>query len=223
MLRRWDLVSSSRPDYYIAISNRVKNRIKTYYNRLTDAVIYPPVRTDFFVPSATSHSDYYLYVSRLVAYKRPDIVIDAFNKNGYPLIVVGTGSEKNTLMERAKGNITFAGSAVSDKELLNYYQHCRAFVFAGDEDFGIVGAEAQSCGKPVIAYRHSGMAEIAIDGKTGILFDKETASSLCDAVEKERTMTFDSAVCRAQGVRFSENRFKEEFQTFIKTMYNSLL
>ena len=223
MLKRWDQVASSRPDHYIAISNRVKQRIKTYYNRLTDAVIYPPVRTDFFVPSPSSRGDYYLYVSRLVPYKRPDVIIDAFNTNGYPLVVVGVGSEKNNLMERAKGNITFAGSTVSDTELLNYYQHCRAFVFAGDEDFGIVAAEAQSCGKPVIAYRKSGMAEIVVDGKTGILFDKQTASSLCAAVQKERTMTFDSAACRLQGVRFSENRFKEEFQTFIKTMYNSLL
>lgn len=223
MLRRWDLVASSRPDHYIAISNRVKKRIETYYNRSVDAVIYPPVRTDFFVPAPTSRSAYYLYISRFVAYKRPDVVIDAFNKNGYPLIVVGSGSEKNKLMEQAKGNITFIGATVTDKELLDYYQHCRAFIFAGDEDFGIVAAEAQSCGKPVIAYRHSGIAEIIIDGKTGILFDTQTAPSLRAAVEKERTMTFDSTLCRAQGIRFDEARFKEEFQTLIKTMYNRSL
>ncbi len=223
MLRRWDLAASSRPDHYIAISNRVKKRIETYYKRLTDAVIYPPVQTDFFVPSPKSSSAYYLYISRLVPYKRPDVVIDAFNKNGYPLIVVGTGSEKQHLMEQAKGNITFIGGNVTDEELLSYYQHCRAFVFAGDEDFGIVAAEAQSCGKPVIAYRKSGMAEIVIDGKTGLLFDSQTASSLRAAVEKERTMTFDSKTCRAQALRFDQSRFKEEFQTFIKTVYNSSL
>jgi len=223
MLQRWDLVASSRPDSYIAISNRVKKRIETYYHRLVDAVIYPPVQTDFFIPASSSRNQYYLYISRLVPYKRPDVVLDAFNKNGYPLIVIGTGSEKNKLMEQAKGNITFAGSVVTDKELLDYYQHCRALVFSGDEDFGIVAAEAQSCGKPVIAYRHSGMAEIITHGKTGILFDKQTSSSLRAAVEKERTMTFDSELCRTQGVRFDENRFKEEFQTLIKTMYNRSL
>ncbi len=223
MLRKWDLVASTRPDYMIAISERVAQRVKQYYKRSVDAVIYPPVQTDFFVPALTPRNDYYLYVSRLVPYKRPDIVIDAFNKNGYPLIVVGTGSEKNNLIERAKGNITFSGSTVSDSELLEFYQHCRAFVFPGDEDFGIVASEAQSCGKPVVAYKQSGISEIIIDGKTGILFDKQTVSSLLKAIENERTMVFDSAVCRAQGIRFDETRFKEEFRTFIKTVYNTSL
>ena len=223
MLRKWDLVASTRPDYMIAISARVAKRIKQYYKRSVDAVIYPPVQTDIFVASLKSRNDYYLYVSRLVPYKRPDIVIDSFNKKGYPLVVVGTGSEKNNLIKRAKGSITFAGSTVSDSELLEFYQHCRAFVFAGDEDFGIVAAEAQSCGKPVIAYKASGMSEIVIDGKTGILFDKQTISSLLAAIEKERTMTFDSALCRSQGMRFDEHRFKEEFRTFIKTVYNTSL
>lgn len=223
MLKRWDLVASSRPDHYIAISSRVKKRIETYYKRSANAVIYPPVQTDFFVPLPNPRNDYYLYVSRLVAYKRPDIVIDAFNKNGYPLIVIGTGSEKNTLMEQAKGNITFAGGAVTDSELLRYYQNCRAFVFAGDEDFGIAAAEAQSCGKPVIAYRKSGIAEIVTDGVTGIIFDKQTASSLCRAVEKERTMTFDGSVCRTHALRFDTARFKKEFLSYIETVYNSSL
>jgi glycosyltransferase involved in cell wall biosynthesis len=223
MLQRWDLVASSRPDTYIAISNRVKKRIETYYHRPVEAVIYPPVRTDFFVPSSNARNDYYLLVSRLVGYKRPDIVIDAFNRNRYPLVVVGTGSEKQNLMDRAKGNIIFSPEAVTDKELRTYYQHCRALVFAGDEDFGIVAAEAQSSGKPVIAYQNSGIAEIIIDGKTGILFDKQTPSSLNAAIEKERTMSFDSATCRTQGQRFDQVRFKEEFQTFVKTVYNNSL
>ncbi len=223
MLRKWDLVASTRPDYMIAISQRVAKRVKQYYKRSVDSVIYPPVQTDFFIPALKSRNDYYLYVSRLVSYKRPDIVIDAFNKNGHPLVVVGTGSQKQRLMEQAKGNITFTGPIVTDIELRTYYQHCRALVFAGDEDFGIVAAEAQSCGKPVIAYKQSGISEIVIDGKTGILFDKQTASSLQSVVEKERTMTFDSSVCRTQGVRFDEHRFKEEFRTFIKTVYNTSL
>ena len=223
MLQRWDLVSSTRPDYFIAISNHVAKRIQKHYKQSVDAIIYPPVETDFFTLSKTSTSAYYLYVSRLVSYKRPDIVIDAFNKNGYPLIVVGTGTQKRVLMEQAKGNITFTGESVTDEELLRYYQHCRAFIFAGDEDFGIVAAEAQCCGKPVIAYKESGVAEIVIDRKTGLLFDKQTVSSLCEAIDKERTMIFDSKVCRIQGESFSVNRFKSEFQTFIKTVYNRSL
>lgn len=223
MLQRWDIASSTRPDYFIAISNHVAERIQRYYKRPVNAVIYPPVKADFFTPSNTSSSNYYLYVSRLVSYKRSDIVIDAFNKNGYPLTVVGTGTEKRALMERAKGNITFTGESVTDKELLRYYQHCRAFVYAGDEDFGIVAAEAQCCGKPVIAYKESGVAEIVVNRKTGLLFDTQTASSLGEAIEKERTMIFDSGVCRAQGETFDTNRFKKEFQTFIKTVYNRSL
>lgn len=223
ILRRWDQVSSSRPDHYIAISNRVKKRIHTYYHREADAVIYPPVKTDFFIPSPKPRKDYYLYVSRLVSYKRPDIVIDAFNTNGYPLIVVGAGDQKNSLIERAKGNITFTGPVVSDTELLGYYQHCRAFIFAGDEDFGIVAAEAQSCGKPVIAYAESAIAEIVTHGQTGVLFHKQTAQALCRAIEKERLMTFDSSMCRAHAIRFDIERFKKEFLSYIETVYNSSL
>lgn len=223
MLRRWDVVSSSRPDSYIAISNRVKKRIETYYRRSVEAVIYPPVQTDFFVPAGVSGGQYYLYVSRLVSYKRPDIVIDAFNTNGYPLIVVGMGSEKNKLMEQARGNITFAGSIVSDTDLLTYYQQSRALVFTGDEDFGMVAAEAQSCGKPVIAYKKSGIAEIVKGGETGVLFDKQTVSSLRSAIEKERTMTFDSSLCRTNALRFDTDRFKKEFLSSIESVYNSSL
>lgn len=222
-LRRWDLVASSRPDCLIAISQHVAKRIKRYYKRSVDEVIYPPVDTDLFVPGNIPSEDYYLLVSRLVPYKRIDIVIKAFNELGLPLVVIGEGSEKRTLMELANGNITFTGGSVTDKELLPYYQHCRAFVFAGDEDFGIAAAEAQSCGKPVIAYKQSGITEIVIDGKTGILFDKQSSSSLLRAIEQERSTSFDSKLCRDNALRFDTARFKNEFLSYIKTVYNSSL
>lgn len=223
VLQSWDRVSSTRPDYMVTISNHVAKRIKRYYHRISDAVIYPPVDTDFFIPSKEQANAYYIYVSRLVSYKRPDIVIDAFNKNGYPLVVIGEGSEKKSLMEKSKGNITFTGGILSDTELLHYYQNAKALVFTGEEDFGIVAGEAQSVGKPVIAYAKSGIAEIVVDGKTGILFHEQTVPSFSKAIELFERTRFDANACRLQALKFTKDRFKEEFLTFTKSVYNNCL
>lgn len=208
LLKRWDKIAASRPDRYIAISNCVKKRIKTYYKRDAD-IIYPPVDTKKFVPNG--RGDYFLCVSRLVPYKRVDLVIAAFNKLGWPLKIIGKGMSEQSLKTMAKGNIEFI-SDLTDQELVAYYQEARAFVFGGEEDFGIVALEAQACGKPVICPRDSGMAETVVEGKTGEFFDKDLVGTLQKFVKKK----YDSNFCRRNAERFSIDRFTTEMKETIR-------
>ncbi len=205
MLRKWDLVASSRPDYYLAISHHVAKRIKKYYKRNVKKVIYPPVDIEKFRPDGMG--DYFLCVSRLVPYKRVDLVIKAFNKLGWPLKIVGRGMMESKLRGMAKRNIEFVGD-LTDQDLAAYYQRARAFVFAGDEDFGIVSLEAQACGKPVICRRNSGMAETVIENKTGEFFDND----LVGVLQKFDTKRYDSNSCRENAARFHLARFKKEMK-----------
>ena len=216
-LRKWDLVASSRPDYYIAISNTVKERVETYYHREVTSVIYPPVDTEKFKINKTG--DYFLTVSRLVGYKRGDLLIDAFNKLGWPLVIVGEGRDKARLKDRAAKNIRFVG-AVSEEELVKYYQSCRAFVYAGVEDFGIAAVEAQAAGKPVVAFKQGAMAEIVISGKTGELFERQSGQSITEALKKVRSRWYDSVLCRENAERFSRARFVREMKETVARLYN---
>ncbi|MCX6794209.1 MAG: glycosyltransferase [Candidatus Gottesmanbacteria bacterium] len=211
-LKRWDMIGSARPDWYLTISKRVERRIKTYYHRNVERVIYPPVDTDLFKPGSQAAGDYFLLVSRFVPYKRIDLVIDAFNALGWPLIIIGSGWGNRMLQIRAKDNIKFITRYLTDAELVDYYQRCRAFVFAGDEDFGLISLEAQSCGKPVIYYRESGMAETVIEGKTGILFDHQTPESLIGALHEFTKGWYDSDLCRKNAQRFDITHFKDEME-----------
>jgi len=225
-LRRWDLFAATRPDYYVAISSRVKKRIETYYHRKVDAVIYPPVDTDFFVPKktykkSTNDHDYYITVSRLVGYKRIDLLIDAFNYLHKHLYIVGTGNDLKRLTRRAGSTIRFITEKLTDTKLREYYQECRAFVYAADEDFGIAMAEAQSCGKPVIAYRESGASEIIDEGNTGVLYNSQTPESFIEALKVFEGKTYDESVCRRNALRFSRQSFLAQIQTFINQKGNS--
>ena len=223
VLKNLDLRAAKRPDYYVAISNRVRQRIKKYYHRDTDRVIYPPVETTKFIAKKTTHNKpYYLLVSRLVPYKRADIVIEACNTLHLPLVVIGKGHDYKKLQKMASPSIQFVTRYLTDSELLPYYQHCRAFLFAGDEDFGIVAAEAQSVGKPVIAYRESGIAEIVVDGKTGVLYDEQAPDGLIGAIKKFETLHITAEACRSQAEKFSVKRFKEEMRAYIKSRANQV-
>jgi len=223
-LRKWDIISSRRPDSYIAISNIVAKRILQYYRKTPDKIIYPPVDTNLFTCNTgrmkRKQAGYFLVVSRLVGYKRVDLIIDAFTVLGWPLVVIGTGWEKDELVARAGPNIRFV-SYLTDKELVLYYQNCRAFVYAGVEDFGIVAAEAQACGKPVIAYKNSGVAEIVIPGKTGVLFDHQSVPSLIGALKEFAKSWYDSRLCRKNAERFSKERFKGEMRSTVEMLYNT--
>lgn len=217
-LKRWDLIGAERPDWYLTISKHVEQRINTYYHRNVEKVIYPPVDTNRFVPSKAKEENYFLLVSRFVQYKRIDLVIDAFNTLGWPLVIIGSGWRLRTLQKKAKDNITFITRYLTDAELVAYYQRCRAFVFAGDEDFGLIALEAQACGKPVICYRKSGMAETVVEGKTGILFNDQTKEAVIDALQKFTKECYDSALCRRNAEKFSVTRFQKEMRETIKQL-----
>jgi glycosyltransferase involved in cell wall biosynthesis len=215
-LRKWDKVASNRPDKIVAISTEIKNRVKKYYDRESE-IIFPPVNVNKF--QTTNHNlqtnskfkiekdKYYLMVSRLVKYKRVDLVIKTFNKLGYPLVIIGTGREENKLKRMAGKNIKFAGQ-VSEKDLSVYYRNARALIMPQEEDFGIVAIEAQSFGVPVIAYKKGGAIDTVINGKTGLLFDQQNEESLTEAIATFEKMTFVVDNLYTNAKRFSKEIFK---------------
>ena len=220
MLRRWDRRQAQRIDHFIAISKTVQDRIRKYYN-CSSTVIYPPVNTSFYhIDSSVKREDFYMTVSRLKAYKRIDLIVEAFNELGYPLTVIGKGSELDSLMKRAKGNVRFY-TDLSDESVRSFYQRAKGFVFAGREDFGIVNAEANACGLPVIAYGEGGAAEVVHDGINGVIFTEQTKQSLIDAIRRFEAMSFAPEEVRARSLRFDRNTFKESFISFIHEKINN--
>lgn len=212
-LRRWDYRAAQRVTHFVANSRNVQSRIRTCYDR-ESVVIYPPVDTEHFVMGQADApaKEFYLLVSQLVPYKRADLVIEAFNKCGRNLLVIGEGPERRKLERRAKPNIRFLGSQPLDM-VVRSMQQCKAFVFAGEEDFGIVMAEAQACGKPVIAFAKGGASEIVLPGTTGILFNEQSVDSLLDAIKQFDRLCFDSFAIRASALRFGRERFLKEFSS----------
>jgi len=216
-LRIWDQQASYRVDQFVAISEFVRQRIKKYYKK-DSRVVYPPVDTKRFKISKEI-DDYFLMVGRLVPYKRFDLAIEAFNRLGWPLKIVGDGPQKIQLKKKAKDNIEFTG-LVSDEKLKNFYTHCRAFIFPQEEDFGIAPAEAMSAGRPVIAYRAGGVLEIIKEGTTGLFFDKQTPECLIETLKKFRSSDFDSQTIRQHALQFNEEVFKNKIRDFINKIPN---
>ncbi|MFZ2413095.1 MAG: glycosyltransferase [Candidatus Cryosericum sp.] len=213
-LRRWDLQASRGVDAFVAISGFIANRIRQCYHR-DSAVIYPPVNTEFYRPGAVKEG-YYLTASRLVPYKRVDLIVQAFAAMpDRRLIVIGDGPEMRKIRRSATSNVTMLGYQESDA-LKDYMQRARAFVFAAEEDFGIVPVEAQACGTPVIAYGRGGATETVEDGSTGIFFAEQTVESIMEAVQRFEGMTFDPQACRANAMRFAPERFRVEFSMFVE-------
>ena len=214
-IKRWDIKTSDRPDYYIANSNHVANRIKKYYER-ESAVIYPPVDADMF-EIGNDKDEYYLTASRMVPYKRIDMVVSAFNDMpDKKLFVIGHGPELKKIKAMAKRNIEILGFQQTDK-LKEYMQKAKAFVFAAEEDFGIIVVEAMACGIPVIAWNYGGTAESVIDGETGIHFEEQTKDSIISAVKKFESSTgiFKPDAIRKHSQKFSRKRFEENISNFI--------
>jgi glycosyltransferase involved in cell wall biosynthesis len=221
-LRLWDQVSSSRVDAYAANSHYVARRIWKTYRRRAE-VIYPPVDVHRF--DVQHHKDdFYVTVSRLVPYKRVDLIVEAFrhlpNKQ---LIVIGDGPEHASLAQNVPANVTLMGRQPADV-VTHHLQAARAFVFAADEDFGISPVEAQACGTPVIAYGHGGSTETVVEGKTGVFFAEQTPASIVDAVEdfERREQAFDPAAIRDHAERFSPERFRRQFDTFVDRHWQKL-
>jgi len=214
-LRMWDILTLSRVDHFIANSLHVARRIRKTYGR-DSTVIYPPVDVDRFA-ACSDKDNYYITVSRLVQYKKVDMIIEAFSlMPDKKLVVIGDGPDMRKIKARASKNIELLGYQ-SDDALIAHLCRAKAFVFAAEEDFGIAPVEAQACGTPVIAYGKGGVLETVAQGKTGILFPEQNVRSLIQAVtEFERTQAqFDPLVIRKNAERFSKQRFKKEFKKFV--------
>ena len=217
--KKWDLIASSRPDEFIAISKTVAQRINHYYKR-ESGVIYPPIEISKFVIGKNTPKGYFLVVSRLVPYKKIDLVVKAFNELNLPLVIVGSGNQFKKLKRLAHKNIQFTG-LLTDDELLTYYQNCRALIFPQEEDFGIVPLEAQACGKPVIAFGCGGAVETVIANKTGIFFIEQTVVSLKEAVLGFKDKNYNIDDCRQNSLSFSKERFKKEFKQFVEEKWKT--
>jgi glycosyltransferase involved in cell wall biosynthesis len=218
-LRTWDQISAMRVDHFIANSPIVADRIRKYYRR--EAIyIPPPVEASRFAFDPTTEvEDYFLVLSRLVPYKRIDLAIEACNQLQLPLVIIGNGRDLPRLKHIAGPTIRFLGK-LPDQEVLHYYSHCRAFIFPGEEDFGITPLEAQASGRPVIAYGAGGALATIVDGVTGTFFHEQTVESLTAALASFNERTFDLFVIRNHALEFDMPRFRRRILQFIEKKMN---
>jgi glycosyltransferase involved in cell wall biosynthesis len=224
-LRLWDGASAVRVDHFVANSRNVASRIQKHYRRDSE-VIYPPARVDTGYV-ATNAEDYYLVAGQLVDYKRVDLAIEVCNRLRRPLRIVGEGEQYRWLRKLAGPTIVFCG-ALSDDALREQYAHCRALLFPGEEDFGIVPVEAHSFGRPVIAFGRGGALETvkgfypdgprAAESSSGVFFREQSADSLADAVGafEQTESRFAPAFIRQHTESFSGSRFKERLRNFVR-------
>ncbi len=215
-LRLFDVASANRADVLVANSQHVARRIWKTYRRKA-AVIYPPVDTDAFSVQAQK-DDFYLTVSRLVPYKKVDLIVESFTQMpGKKLIVIGDGPDFKKIRDKAGPNVTMMGHQPF-AVLKQHLEHARAFVFAAEEDFGIAPVEAQACGTPVLAYGVGGARETVVEGETGLFFTEQTADSLKAAVAAFETgpHVFDPHHLRRHAERFSKERFQQAFATLVE-------
>lgn len=213
-MRLWDRLAADRVDHFVAISEAVRRRIVKYYRRDAE-IIYPPVDTSRFA-SVTSEQveDYYLFVGRLVPYRRLDLLIEAFNKLKKTLYIVGSGRDRERLESLSNSNINFLGF-VSDNDLPKLVAKAKAFIWPGEEDFGIAPIQAMAAGRPVIAYAAGGALDTIIPEKTGILFSDQTVSGMIDAVERFEKHAWRPDELTRHAQQFDTAVFKHKLNSFI--------
>lgn len=219
-MRIWDRHCEARVDHFIANSNFTKERIRKFYRRDAE-VIYPSVNICDICEKPVGIEDYFLIVSRLCRYKKIDIAIEAFNKLELPLVIIGDGDDRRRLQKMAKPNIKFLGW-LENKEVAKYYFGCKAFIFPGEDDFGITVVEAMSFGKPVLAFRRGGVLESVVEGVTGEFFDDQDSAVLADGVRRilENYGNYDKSIIRTRAEEFGgdifRNRILSSLQKYLK-------
>ena len=228
-LRQWDFQSGQRPDLMLANSKYISRRIRKCYRR-ESLVVYPPVNTDrlkaYFKPYACK-KDYYIVISRLVPYKRVQLIAEAFSSMaGKKLVIIGDGPERanleqyiESLPDQQRSRITYLGYQ-DDAKLFDYLSFAKAMVFAAEEDFGILPVESQSVGTPVIAYGRGGATETVEEGKTGLFFHEPTVSAIQGAVNDFEQNTWDSDVCADNANKFAKQVFQREMQKCVEDWNN---
>ncbi|NTY86846.1 glycosyltransferase family 4 protein [Serratia fonticola] len=223
-MRIWDYRTANGVDHFIANSHFIARRIKKVYGRSAD-VIYPPVNVDRFIMNEKK-DEYYLTASRMVPYKRIDLIVEAFSHMpDKKLVVIGDGSEMNKVKSLAGRNVEILGYQ-DDDTLINYMKDAKAFVFCAEEDFGITPVEAQACGTPVIAFGKGGSLETIIPignrNSTGVFFDSQNVKSIINAVElfENNQHEFSPLSCRKNSERFSEQRFRIEMNEYVSNKWN---
>lgn len=211
-IRMWDITCTNRIDYFLANSSYTAARIKKYYNRDSE-VLFPPVNIDAFKNQGTD--DFYLMVGRLVAYKGFEAAVDAFNESGKKLVIIGDGPEFDRLKSKAGKNISLLGS-VPFEVLNKHMKTCKAFIYPGREDFGIVMAEAQAAGKPVIAIKAGGALDIVLDNETGLLIEETSIESLNQAVKRSELIDWDHNHISDTAKRFDKKVFCQRIKYLIE-------
>ncbi|ATU93875.1 glycosyltransferase [Phyllobacterium zundukense] len=214
-LRQWDVSTSARVDCFVANSRHIANRVQKYYRR--DAVvIHPPVSVDDFAIS-DSTGDFYLCAGQLVGYKRVDLAVDAFTAMNKNLVVIGTGEEMEKLKNRAGPTIRFLDHQPF-ASLKSHMARCKALIFPGEEDFGIVPVEVMASGRPVIAFGRGGAVDTVIDGLSGVLFSEQTVDSLTESVNRFEAMadSFSPTAIRTHSLRFSKDNFKKKIVALVR-------
>lgn len=219
-LKSFDFSFAQRPDFILTISENVAKKIKQFYQR-NSKVIYPGVDLTKFKPALKpGKGSYFLIVSRLVEYKKIDLVIKVFNRLGRKLKIVGTGREEVRLKRLARKNIEFLG-LINDRKLVREYQNCRALIAPQEEDFGLTPIEAQACGRPVIGFKAGGNLETIIPGKTGEFFSPQTETELIQILEDFDPKKYSKADCQANAARFSLEKFSIGFKKAVEKNFKN--